>query len=83
MLATAKVSLVRAIFYIISQCAGASAGSWAIKSLLPAASKGAGHTMISENIDPMQGLGVEFFLGFVLIFCICGVCDENKPGFYT
>lgn len=28
---------------------------------------------------PEQGFGVEFLLGFILIFVICGVCDPNKP----
>lgn len=27
----------------------------------------------------MQGLGIEFFLGFILVLCVFGVCDENKP----
>lgn len=40
---------------------------------------GLGHTQLAEGIDAYQGLGFEFFLGFVLVFCVFGVCDENKP----
>jgi aquaporin rerated protein, invertebrate len=40
---------------------------------------GLGHTALKENVDALQGLGLEFFLGFVLVLCVFGVCDENKP----
>lgn len=39
---------------------------------------GYGHTSFNE-ISIYQALGFEFFLGFVLVFCVFGVCDENKP----
>lgn len=79
MLVTGKISLVRAILYIIVQCAGAIAGTAALKSLIPEKfHEGLGHTDLTEII-PAQGLGIEFFLGFVLVFTVFGVCDENKP----
>lgn len=41
---------------------------------------GLGHTdLMKEGITELQGLGIEFFLGFVLVFVVCGVCDANKP----
>lgn len=81
MLVTGKISIVRAILYIIVQCAGAVAGSASLKSLLPDAyHNGLGHTILAPELTPVQGLGIEFFLGFILIFTVFGVCDENKPG---
>lgn len=80
LLVTGRVSIIRAIFYILAQCAGAVAGSASLKALLPAAyHNGLGNTALKEGIEPLQALGFEFFLGFVLVFCVYGVCDENKP----
>lgn len=38
-----------------------------------------GHTNLSSNVKPLQGVGIEFFLGFILVLCVYGVCDSNKP----
>lgn len=40
---------------------------------------GLGHTSLNPNISEFQGLGFEFFLGFVLVLVVFGVTDENKP----
>lgn len=80
MLVTGKISFVRAILYIIVQCCGAIAGTAALKSLTPESFHDKlGHTDLTDLL-PAQGLGMEFFLGFVLVFTVFGVCDENKPG---
>lgn len=80
MLAVGKVSVVRALFYVGAQCAGAVAAVLSLKVLTEGSKAvGLGHTSLSEGVDPLQGLGIEFFLGFVLVFIVCGVCDENKP----
>ncbi|XP_062707372.1 aquaporin AQPAe.a [Aedes albopictus] len=80
LLAAGKVSVVRAIFYVIAQCAGAVAGTASLKALLPEAyQNGLGNTGLKEHVQDMQGLGIEFFLGFILVLCVFGVCDENKP----
>lgn len=84
MLVNGKVSLVRAILYIIAQCAGAASGSASLRALLPTAYQGGlGHTSLAKDFLPLQGLGIEFFLGFILIFTVFGVCDPNKPGGLT
>lgn len=81
MLVTGKISLVRALLYILLQCLGAVAGTASLKSLLPDAyHNGLGHTNLAADFTPLQGLGLEFFLGFILIFTVFGVCDGNKPG---
>lgn len=82
-MAAGKVSVVRAIFYIIAQCAGASAGVACLHELVKGSKNlgagGLGHTSLSEGVSAFQGVGFEFFLGFVLVLVVFGVTDENKP----
>lgn len=81
MLVTGKISVVRALLYVIVQCLGAAAGSSSLKALIPEElHNNLGHTTLGKDVLPLQGLGIEFFLGFILIFTVFGVCDENKPG---
>lgn len=81
MLITGKISVVRALLYIVVQCAGAVAGTASLKSLLPEQfHNGLGHTTVAPELTALQGFGLEFFLGFILIFTVFGVCDGNKPG---
>lgn len=80
MLMAGRVSLIRAIFYILAQCAGSAVGTSVIKALLDEAyHNGLGHTTLAENISEMQGLGIEFFLGLLLVLTVFGACDPNKP----
>lgn len=80
LLVAGKVSVIRAAMYVVAQCAGAVAGTAALKALLPEAYQGSlGMTGLKEHVQDMQGLGIEFFLGFILVLCVFGVCDENKP----
>lgn len=74
---------MRAIFYIVAQCAGAAAGVASLESLVrnvPGGGPlGLGHTSLNPHVNEFQGLGFEFFLGFVLVLVVFGVTDENKP----
>lgn len=79
MLAAGKISFVRFLTYVLIQCCGAVAGTAALRALLPEELANIGNTGLAANILPMQGLGIEYFLGFVLVFCVFGVCDSNKP----
>ncbi|EEZ98804.1 aquaporin AQPAn.G [Tribolium castaneum] len=81
MMATGNIGIVKGILYIIVQCLGALAGSAVLKALTPEDlhKSGLGNTQLAPGFSPIQGFGVEFFLGFVLILVICGVCDPNKP----
>ncbi|KAM3966805.1 aquaporin prip [Aphomia sociella] len=75
-----RVKPVRAVLYIIAQCAGAAAGSGLLKAFTPERAAGKlGVTALGSDVTALQGFGIEFFLGFVLIFVVCGVCDPNKP----
>lgn len=79
MLAIGKISFVRAIMYVVVQCAGAVAGSSCMKAVLPESMYGGlGHTTLASDLQPLQGLAIEFFLGFLLLIVIIGVCDENR-----
>lgn len=42
---------------------------------------GLGKTLVNtaSEFTEIQGFGVEFFLGFVLVLTVFGVCDPNKP----
>ncbi|XP_068145040.1 aquaporin [Drosophila tropicalis] len=80
MLVAGRVSLLRAIFYIVFQCLGAISGTAAVKILLDADyHNGLGHTTLAQNITELQGLGIEFFLGLLLVLTVFGACDGNKP----
>lgn len=41
---------------------------------------GLGHTHLAPNITELQGVGIEFFLGLVLVLTVFGACDAHKPG---
>ncbi|XP_065357022.1 aquaporin AQPAn.G isoform X2 [Calliphora vicina] len=80
MLVAGRVSVIRAVLYIIFQCLGAIAGTAAVRTLLDEAYyNGLGHTNLAANITELQGLGIEFFLGLVLVLTVFGACDANKP----
>ncbi|KAG6460745.1 aquaporin isoform X2 [Manduca sexta] len=80
LLSVGRVKPIRAVLYIIAQCAGAAAGSGILKALTPEKVAGPlGATSLGNEVTQLQGFGIEFFLGFVLVFVVCGVCDPNKP----
>lgn len=76
LLATGKITIIRGILYVIVQCLGAIAGSGVLQILVP---ENLGATTPSPKVSPTQALGLEFFLGFILVLVVCGVCDPNKP----
>lgn len=76
LLATGKITIIRGILYIVVQCLGAIAGSGVLQILVP---ENLGATTPSPKVTPSQALGLEFFLGFILVLVVCGVCDPNKP----
>ncbi|XP_077284041.1 aquaporin prip [Arctopsyche grandis] len=79
-LAAGKISIARAVLYVIAQCMGAVAGSAILKALTPEAVAGKlGLTSVGKEVSSIQGFGIEFFLGFVLVLVVFGVCDEHKP----
>ncbi|EDW01347.1 aquaporin AQPAn.G [Drosophila grimshawi] len=80
MLVAGRISVLRAVFYIVFQCLGAIAGTACVKILLDSNyHNGLGHTNLAPNISELQGLGIEFFLGLVLVLTVFGACDGHKP----
>nr|APP14132.1 major intrinsic protein AQP1 [Microdera punctipennis] len=81
MMSAGNISLLKGILYIIVQCLGSLVGSAVLKALTPEDlhKSGLGNTGLTKDISPVQGFGVEFFLGFILILVIFGVCDPNRP----
>lgn len=79
-LSIGHISFVRAILYIVVQCAGAIAGSCCLKAILPEPLQGRlGITTLHPDVTPLQGVAIEFFLGFVLMIVIVAVCaDKNR-----
>jgi aquaporin related protein len=37
-----------------------------------------GSTVLNTGVKPVQGFGIEYFLGFVLVLVVFGVCDVNR-----
>ncbi|XP_067632740.1 aquaporin AQPAe.a isoform X2 [Eurosta solidaginis] len=80
LLVAGRVSVLRAVCYIIFQCLGSIAGTAAIRTLIDEEYYGGlGHTHLAPNITELQGLGIEFFLGLVLVLTVFGALDANKP----
>lgn len=80
MLAAGRISVLRSVLYILFQCIGSIAGTAAVKTLIDEQYySGLGHTSLAPNITPLQGMGIEFFLGLVLVLTVFGACDANKP----
>ncbi|XP_013195018.1 aquaporin AQPAe.a [Amyelois transitella] len=74
-----RVKPIRGVLYVVAQCAGAAAGSGLLKAFTPERVAGKlGVTALGTDVTSLQGFGIEFFLGFVLIFVVCGVCDPHK-----
>ncbi|XP_046417405.1 aquaporin AQPAn.G-like isoform X2 [Neodiprion fabricii] len=77
-----KVPVIRAILYVIAQITGAIAGSAIVRALSTDSAEmqeflgTVGHEL---PVRVEQALGVEFFLGLVLVLVVCGACDGAKP----
>jgi len=78
-----KIGLIKAILYIVSQCIGAVIGTGLLKVFYPSGvtkdNDGyLGVTDLAPTINAGQGLGIEFFITFVLILVVFGsAADEH------
>ncbi|XP_044731083.1 aquaporin AQPAn.G [Chrysoperla carnea] len=80
MLVTGNIKVAKGILYIIVQCLGALAGSGLLKAITPEQYQlKLGKTGLGLDVSPVQGMGMEFFLGFILVLVVFGVCDKNRP----
>ncbi|GFN77137.1 Aquaporin [Plakobranchus ocellatus] len=79
MLAARKVSLAKAVFFIVFQLVGAVVGAGLLYGLTPHEYRGnLGCTLVSDRITPAQGFGVELFVTFVLVFTVFASCDGKR-----
>jgi aquaporin related protein len=63
----------------VAQCAGAIAGSAILRALSADTREDSLGVVKLNEITPVQGLGVEFFLALILVLVVCGACDAAKP----
>jgi aquaporin rerated protein, invertebrate len=61
-------------------CLGATTAIVALKTLIQnvPGTETLCHTVLHNDVTPMQGFVIEFSMGFILLFVICGVTDEYK-----
>lgn len=79
MLVTRRVSLLRAIMFIISQSLGAIAAAGVLKSLTPEEQVGGlGTTTLNKGMTPAQGFGVELCITAFLVFTVFASCDSKR-----
>uniref|UniRef100_T1IHJ4 Aquaporin n=1 Tax=Strigamia maritima TaxID=126957 RepID=T1IHJ4_STRMM len=80
MLVTGKISVLRGLLYIIVQSLGAIAGAGILKGLTPSGlhEAGLGAPGLNKNVEIAQGLGIEFFVTFILVSVVFAACDPNR-----
>ncbi|XP_070688221.1 aquaporin-4-like [Pempheris klunzingeri] len=82
MVVTRKLSLAKALFYLLAQCVGAIVGAAILFGITPASVRGSmGVTMVNTNISVGNALVVELFITFQLVFTVFATCDHkhNDP----
>lgn len=78
-LVTRRVSIVRALMYIVSQLIGAIVGAAILFGLTPTAARGGlGVNGMSGDVTEAQGFGVEVMITFVLVFTVLASIDEKR-----
>ncbi|XP_063234751.1 aquaporin AQPAe.a-like [Bacillus rossius redtenbacheri] len=79
MLVTGNITVLKGLLYIVVQCVGAITGTAVLKALTPESFQSTlGTTQVKPELTPLQGFGIEFFLGFILLLVVFGVCDTNR-----
>ncbi|KAM9349148.1 aquaporin-4-like [Symphorus nematophorus] len=79
MVVTRKLSLAKAVFYVVAQCLGAITGAGILYLVTPAALRGSlGVTTVNTNISVGHGLLVELLITFELVFTVFATCDPKR-----
>ncbi|XP_035526539.1 aquaporin-4-like isoform X2 [Morone saxatilis] len=79
MVVTRKLSLAKALFYVVAQCLGAITGAGILYFVTPAAVRGAlGVTTVNSKISVGHGLLVELLITFELVFTVFATCDTKR-----
>lgn len=79
MVVTKKLSLAKAVFYVVAQCLGAITGAGILYLVTPAALRGSlGVTTVTSKISLGHGLLVELLITFELVFTVFATCDPKR-----
>ncbi|XP_028259506.1 aquaporin-4-like isoform X2 [Parambassis ranga] len=79
MVVTRKLSLAKAVFYLLAQCVGAIVGAAILYGITPASVRGGlGVTQVNANISVGNALVVELFITFQLVFTVFATCDHKR-----
>ncbi|XP_012945639.1 aquaporin-4 [Aplysia californica] len=79
MLATRKISIAKAIFFILFQLIGATVGAGILYGLTPNEFRNnLGATLLGDHVSVGQGIGVELFITFVLVLTVFASCDGKR-----
>jgi aquaporin PIP len=75
-----KVSLIRAVMYMVAQCLGAICGVGLVKALQSAEYKryGGGANMLAEGYNKGTGLAAEIIGTFVLVYTVFSATDPKR-----
>ena len=78
-LVNGKITLIRFIFYTISQCLSSVAAVLVIKFVSPEEMHGhLGLLLPGPGVTPIQAAVVEFIISFVLLFATFALIDEDR-----
>ncbi|XP_053312028.1 aquaporin-2-like [Spea bombifrons] len=73
------ISVLKAIFYIIAQMAGAVAGAGLLYEFTPSNVRGSfGVNSVNEEITQGQAVVVELFITMQLVLCVFGTTDSRR-----
>jgi len=77
-----KIGLIKSILYIVFQCIGAVIGTGLLKAFYPSdvgtSDDGyLGVTNLANTINFGQGIGIEFFITFVLVLVVFGAAADD------
>ncbi|XP_076470710.1 aquaporin-5-like [Babylonia areolata] len=79
LLATRKISLAKAVFFVIFQLVGAVVGAALLMAFTPEDfHKKLGATVVTDVLNPGQAVGVELFITFVLVFTVFASIDSRR-----
>jgi aquaporin PIP len=76
-----KLSLTRAVFYIIMQCLGAICGAGVVKGLQGSHNyelQGGGANVVNHGYTKGDGLGAEIVGTFVLVYTVFSATDAKR-----
>ena len=79
MLVTRKISVVRALLYVVVQCVGATIGAALLMAVTPEKVRASlGGTGVTPGVGIPQAFGIEVLITFVLVFTVFASCDSKR-----